>query len=55
MKGSDFSQNRVSLANDRSFITYFNFSINTPGNGGADGLVFVVHTVSSDVGSWAAA
>ncbi len=51
-KGSVFSKNRISLSDDRSFSTYFSFNINASVNGGADGLVFAVQTVSSDVGSW---
>jgi hypothetical protein len=48
--GSAFSTNPISLASNASFSTKFVFNINTPLNDGADGLVFVVQTVSSSVG-----
>lgn len=54
--GSVFSTNPVTLAADVSFSTRFSFRISNPGgiidgDGiGADGLVFVVQTNSSDVG-----
>ena len=48
--GSVFSTDAISLASNASFSTKFVFNINTPINGGADGLVFVVQTVSSSVG-----
>lgn len=54
--GSAFSTNTVSLASNASFSTYFQFRFTGPqvsdGFGpGADGLVFVVQTVSNNVGT----
>lgn len=55
--GSAFSTSPITLASDVSFSTFFRFSMNTPGGisdgdgQGADGIVFVVQTVSSTVGS----
>ncbi len=54
--GSAFSTNLVSLASGASFSTYFQFrftgATNSDGQGaGADGLVFVVQTVSNNVGT----
>ena len=56
--GSVFSINAVSLANNASFSTTFSFRFSNPDRGfcdggsvcGADGLVFVVQTVSNNVG-----
>ena len=56
--GSVFSTNAVSLANNASFSTAFSFRFSNPDRGfcdtgsvcGADGLVFVVQTVSNSVG-----
>ena len=56
--GSVFSTNAVSLANNASFSTNFSFRFTNPDLGfcdggpicGADGLVFVVQTVSNNVG-----
>lgn len=48
--GSVFSTSAISLASNASFSTKFVFNINTPLNGGADGIVFAVQTVSSSVG-----
>lgn len=54
--GSAFLTNSVSLANQASFSTFFTFNINHPqgisdGDGqGADGIVFVVQTVSNTAG-----
>jgi hypothetical protein len=56
--GSAFSASTVSLASNASFSTYFQFRFTNPdlffcdgpGSCGADGLVFVVQTVSSSVG-----
>ncbi|MEN9631111.1 MAG: hypothetical protein RJA10_4339 [Pseudomonadota bacterium] len=56
--GSVFSTNAVSLANNASFSTAFSFRFTNPDRGfcdntpvcGADGLVFVVQTVSNSVG-----
>lgn len=55
--GSAFSQSTVSLASNVSFSSFFAFNISLPagigdGDGvGADGLAFVVQTVSNNVGS----
>lgn len=55
--GSAFSTSTVSLASSASFSTYFQFQFTNPDLGfcdgqgcGADGLVFVVQTVSNNVG-----
>lgn len=55
--GSAFSTNTVSLSSNASFSTYFQFRFTTAGGAcdgpnscGADGLVFVVQTVSNNVG-----
>lgn len=56
--GSAFSLNKVSLASNASFSTYFQFRFTNPDTGfcdsattcGADGLVFVVQTLSNNVG-----
>lgn len=54
--GSAFSTSTVSLASNASFSTFFQFQFTTPGGAcdgqgcGADGLVFVVQTVSNSVG-----
>jgi hypothetical protein len=54
--GSAFSTSAISLAANVSFSTYFSFNISNPmgisdGDGqGADGLVFVVQTVSNTAG-----
>lgn len=56
--GSVFSTNAVSLANNASFSTNFSFRFTNPDQGfcdggpicGADGLVFVLQTVSNNVG-----
>ena len=55
--GSAFSTSTVSLASNASFSTFFQFQFTSPdpfdcdGQGcGADGLVFVVQTVSNNVG-----
>jgi len=48
--GSAFSTSAVTLGSDVSFSTKFSFNINHPFNGGADGLVFVVQTVSNTAG-----
>ena len=51
--GSAFTSSTVTLGADASFSEAFGFNINQAGGsgGGADGLVFVVQTVSSNVGS----
>lgn len=48
--GSVFSTSPVTLGADVSFSTKFSFNFNHPANGGADGLVFVVQTVSNTAG-----
>lgn len=54
--GSAFSTSTVSLASNASFSTFFQFRFTNPGGAfdgqglGADGLVFVVQTVSNNVG-----
>jgi hypothetical protein len=54
--GSAFLTNPINLANQASFSTFFTFNINNPlgssdGDGqGADGIVFVVQTVSNTAG-----
>uniref|UniRef100_Q47FX8 PEP-CTERM protein-sorting domain-containing protein n=1 Tax=Dechloromonas aromatica (strain RCB) TaxID=159087 RepID=Q47FX8_DECAR len=54
--GSAFLTNTISLSNQASFSTYFSFQISNPqgisdGDGqGADGIVFVVQTVSNTAG-----
>lgn len=55
--GSAFSTNTVSLADNASFSTYFQFRFSNAGgmcqgsSCGADGLVFAIQTVSNNVGS----
>lgn len=48
--GSAFLTDSVSLANDKSFSTAFQFSISDPIWGGADGLVFVLQTNNNTAG-----
>ena len=48
--GSAFSTSAVTLGANVSFSTKFSFNFNHPLNGGADGLVFVVQTVSNTAG-----
>lgn len=48
--GSVFSTNAITLSNAYSFSTRFTFNINTPFNGGADGLVFVIQPNANNVG-----
>ena len=48
--GSVFSTSAITLGADVSFSTKFSFNFNQPLNGGADGLVFVVQTVSNTSG-----
>lgn len=50
--GSAFLTKRVSLANQRSFSTYFSFQITDSFAGGADGIVFTVQTLANNVGSY---
>ena len=49
--GSAFFKTRVSLANQRSFSTYFSFLFTNPSSPPADGIVFAIQTVSSTAGS----
>ncbi len=55
--GSAFTTNQIALGTGNSFSTYFQFQISNSGGlgdgdgAGADGLVFVVQTVSNNVGS----
>jgi len=48
--GSAFSTDAITLAADASFSTKFSFNFNHQLAGGADGLVFVVQTVSNTAG-----
>lgn len=48
--GSAFTKSTISLANDASFSTAFSFQFTGQTGGGADGIVFVVQTVSNNVG-----
>lgn len=48
--GSAFSTSAVTLGADVSFSTKFTFNFNNQFNTGADGLVFVVQTVSNTAG-----
>jgi len=48
--GSVFSSMPITLSDAYSFSTRFTFNLNSQGNGGADGLVFVIQTNSSTVG-----
>jgi outer membrane protein assembly factor BamB len=49
--GSVFNKNMVSLANHRSFSTYFAFQFTSPANGGADGMVFTLQTDANSAGT----
>ncbi|MEW6158777.1 MAG: hypothetical protein AB1813_15230, partial [Verrucomicrobiota bacterium] len=48
--GSAFLTDPISLAADASFSTMFSFQIDNNQNGGADGIAFVVQTVSNTAG-----
>jgi Ca2+-binding RTX toxin-like protein len=54
--GSAFLTSPISLSNDASFSTFFQFQITDPGGWtdtdgvGADGIVFVIQTVANNVG-----
>lgn len=48
--GSAFSTSAINLSSNASFSTKFQFNFNGQGNGGADGIVFAVQTVSNNVG-----
>jgi hypothetical protein len=47
--GSAFTTSTITLAGDASFSTAFSFQFTDQQGGGADGLVFVVQTVSNNV------
>lgn len=55
--GSAFWKYRVNLPPDRSFSTHFSFQITNPGGGmnagetGADGIVFIIQSVSNSAGT----
>ena len=52
--GSAWWQRKVSLANNRSFSSFFSFKISNPGGPppiGADGIVFAIQTQSNGAGS----
>ena len=49
--GSTFTKSPISLTADASFSTSFSFEFTNPVGGGADGLAFVVQTVSNNVGT----
>ena len=49
--GSAFTSSPITLTADASFSTSFSFQFSEQFGGGADGLVFVVQTVSSSVGA----
>ena len=55
--GSAFTTNAISLGNNGSFSTHFQFQLSNSGGigdedgAGADGIVFVVQTVSNNVGA----
>jgi hypothetical protein len=48
--GSAFSTAPIPLGAGASFSTFFSFRISASGNGGADGLVFVIQPVSAGLG-----
>ena len=48
--GSVFTTEGVALGPDAGFSTKFSFQFTEAGNGGADGMVFTLQTVSSSVG-----
>lgn len=48
--GSVFSTSPITFAANYSFSTRFTFNFNNPGNGGADGLVFVIQPFSNTTG-----
>lgn len=49
--GTAWWQNKITLADNRSFSAYFTFRISDPGSGGADGIIFAIQTQSSGAGS----
>ena len=50
MRCSAFSTTAISLDENASFSTSFTFHFTDLQNGGADGIVFTVQTVSNDAG-----
>jgi hypothetical protein len=48
--GSAFSTNQISLDANVSFSSFFNFQFSDQQNGGADGIVFAIQTVSNLAG-----
>lgn len=48
--GSAFTRDTISLANDTDFSTKFTFNFNNQYNGGADGLMFIMQSLNSNVG-----
>jgi hypothetical protein len=49
--GSMFWKNKISLRDNRSFSAQFCISMDTPGGGGADGIVFVIQSQTSSPSS----
>ncbi|HPS70411.1 MAG TPA: tandem-95 repeat protein, partial [Candidatus Cryosericum sp.] len=49
--GSMFWRNKISLRDNRSFSAQFCISMDTPGSGGADGIVFVIQSQTSSPSS----
>jgi hypothetical protein len=49
--GSAFSTTLIPLGPGASFSTFFSFRISASGNGGADGIVFVIQPVSASLGA----
>lgn len=47
VRGSVFSSQRLSTG---TFSTFFSFDIIQPGNGGADGIVFILQNISASLG-----
>jgi Legume lectin domain len=50
--GSAFSKNKISLADNASFGSIFNFQFSNQKSGGADGIVFAIQTVSNVAGGY---
>lgn len=50
-RGSAFTKAPIALSDESSFSTAFSFRFSNQGGGGADGIVFVVQTVSNSAGS----
>lgn len=49
--GTIFTNNTISLLNDSSFAAKFTFNFNSQFNGGADGMMFILHADNASVGS----